>query len=298
MDLSAVIFVVLALAWAVYLIPKALQHHDEVAGERLEEGHTEKVRILTRRRHTDASATTPAHDEVDTVVEVSSEDTVVRRPVVELTPTARAARNRRRVLGVLLGALVLVAVLAGAAVVPWWSLAVPGVLTLAFLVIARLSVRAQQRRRTAPVRTAPVAVPEVAPHVEPAAHAAPQVERPTPAARPASPVARPATVEPVEVPLDIDAELERLLSSGTSPEERVEVEAALADDGSLWDPLPLTLPTYVGKATARRTVRTIELTGVTSSGHDESDTALAREAEEQAEQDRADSEQARRAAGA
>ena len=30
MDLSGLIFVALAVAWAVYLIPKALQHHDEV----------------------------------------------------------------------------------------------------------------------------------------------------------------------------------------------------------------------------------------------------------------------------
>ena len=60
-------------------------------------------------------------------------------------------------------------------------------------------------------------------------------------------------------------------------------EVALADEGSLWDPLPLTLPTYVGKATARRTVRTIELTGITSSGHDEADTELARRADEDAD---------------
>ena len=53
----------------------------------------------------------------------------------------------------------------------------------------------------------------------------------------------------------------------------------LADDGSLWDPLPMTLPTYVNKARARRTVRTIELTGMHSSGHDQDDSALAREAE-------------------
>ena len=32
----------------------------------------------------------------------------------------------------------------------------------------------------------------------------------------------------------------------------------------------MTLPTYVNKARARRTVRTIELTGINSSGHDES----------------------------
>ena len=65
---------------------------------------------------------------------------------------------------------------------------------------------------------------------------------------------------------------------------RQEIEAVLADDGSLWDPLPMTLPTYVNKARARRTVRTIELTGINSSGHDEADTALAREAAETAEQ--------------
>ena len=45
----------------------------------------------------------------------------------------------------------------------------------------------------------------------------------------------------------------------------------------------MTLPTYVSKpAAARRTVRTIDLdsTGVWSSGRSESDTALAREADE------------------
>ena len=59
------------------------------------------------------------------------------------------------------------------------------------------------------------------------------------------------------------------------------------DEGGLWDPLPVTLPTYVNKARARRTVRTIELTasatGITSSGHDAADSALAREADLQAE---------------
>ena len=48
-DLSAVIFVVLALAWAAYLIPKALKHHDEMASDRLVEGHSDKVRILSRK---------------------------------------------------------------------------------------------------------------------------------------------------------------------------------------------------------------------------------------------------------
>ena len=43
----------------------------------------------------------------------------------------------------------------------------------------------------------------------------------------------------------------------------------------------MTLPTYVSKPTARRTVRTIDLdaTGVWSSGRSESDSAIAREAD-------------------
>ena len=63
----------------------------------------------------------------------------------------------------------------------------------------------------------------------------------------------------------------------------------------------MTLPTYVNKARARRTVRTIELTGISSSGHDETDSTLAREAQEFArESARADEESAarRKAAGA
>ena len=53
-------------------------------------------------------------------------------------------------------------------------------------------------------------------------------------------------------------------------------------DPTLWDPVPVTLPTYVTKpAAGRRTVRTIDLdsTGVWSSGRSESDSAIAREAE-------------------
>ena len=44
--------------------------------------------------------------------------------------------------------------------------------------------------------------------------------------------------------------------------------AAVAADPDLWDPVPVTLPTYVGKPTAQRTVRTIDLdaTGVWTSG--------------------------------
>jgi hypothetical protein len=59
------------------------------------------------------------------------------------------------------------------------------------------------------------------------------------------------------------------------------VAADVPRDPSLWDPVPTTLPTYVSKPPARRSVRTIDLdsTGVWTSGRSESDSALAREAE-------------------
>ena len=48
----------------------------------------------------------------------------------------------------------------------------------------------------------------------------------------------------------------------------------------LWDPLPVTLPTYVTKPRAHRSVRTIDLLepGVVSSGRNAADSALVAEA--------------------
>ena len=49
MDLSALIFVALAVAWAVYLIPKALEHHEEGARTRTVERFSKTLRVLARR---------------------------------------------------------------------------------------------------------------------------------------------------------------------------------------------------------------------------------------------------------
>jgi hypothetical protein len=58
------------------------------------------------------------------------------------------------------------------------------------------------------------------------------------------------------------------------------VSSAGPPSARLWDPLPVTLPTYVTKPRATRSVRTIDLgaPGVTSSGHDPGAQALAAEA--------------------
>ena len=252
MDLSAIIFVVLALAWAVYLIPKALKHHDELASDRLVEGHSDKVRILARKRRTVVTETVETLEPAVGVSAPLEDAPAPSRPT--RTAARKAAQRRRRVLGVLVLALVVVWTLTWFAYLPFMTPAIPAALVVGWLVIARLSVRKQQQRR----RTTTFVAPSVdEPEQVMATAPAPSVSR------------------------DM---VDRLAEENLTGSSRREVEAVLADDGSLWDPLPMTLPTYVNKARARRTVRTIELTGINSSGHDEADTALAREASDSAEQ--------------
>ena len=231
---------VLAIGWAVYLLPKALNHHEDLDRSRPVQEFSGAVRVLGR-----GVAAPPAAAPVEEVPEV---------PVARVSPVTReaaraAARRRRRVLALLLSTLVAVAVTSYLSYTPWFTTAIPGGLVVAFLVVARLTVRAQQVRRVAPVQHQP---------------------------------------QPVTPTAEADSE-EDLGVEDTQGLSREELAQAIAepvlDEGGLWDPLPVTLPTYVTKARARRTVRTIELTatgtaGVTSSGHDAADTALAREARE------------------
>jgi hypothetical protein len=282
-DLSGIIFVVLAVGWAVILIPMALKRHDDEAKYRPVDTFSESVRVVspaTTRPATSQDAAPPVTAGASTASAPAASAPAVpaaRAHRVTRAAARRAARRRRRVLVVLLLALVAVGVTSYLAYTPWWSTAIPGGLVVAFLVVARLTVRAQQVRRAAPVQL-------------PSEAAAEAVESQAP-----SRAAAPAEVEP---DLGLDD------TQGFSREELAEAVASpVLDEGGLWDPLPVTLPTYVNKARARRTVRTIEITGITSSGHDAADTELARSAEEaaKAESEAASTEaeaEDRRAAGA
>jgi hypothetical protein len=253
-----------------------------MASDRLIQGHSDKVRILSRKAKAAAAevaeAVTPAVSKP--TYDASSDPGYPTRKgaTVEVEPvvapgisraTARkAAQRRRRVLGLLVLALAVVWGLTWYAYLPIWAPGVPGALVVAWLVIARLSVRKQQRRRR--VSRLVATDVEVAP--------AEQVEKHAFAS-------------------NADEFLEQLADEDTAGLDRAQIEEALANDGSLWDPLPMTLPTYVNKARARRTVRTIELTGISSSGHDETDSTLAREAAASAHSDQ-ETADSRKAAGA
>jgi hypothetical protein len=281
-DLSGIIFVLLAVAWAVFLIPKALKHHDEVARTRSIDRFSESTRVLARREPVNDRDTrlvvTPTRvpvqrstsPDLSTARPAASPSAAARpsrpvapaaigasaRPVEEpldrpaMRASARAAaRRRRRILGVLLLAVLgtAAAVLAGA--LPWWTVAGAGGLTVVYLVLCRTQVKHEVRA---------AARPSAAPAVSAA------VEGQAPVAQ--APVAHaPVVREPVE---DL-----RVTHDGTEDTTGISFASLQEADpaapaGSLWDPLPVTLPTYVTKPKARRTVRTIDLgePGAWSSG--------------------------------
>lgn len=298
MDTSALIFVALAVAWAVYLIPKALQHHDEAVRSRSVDKFSHTMRVLARREPVD-------HRNARLVVAPLRAD---RRPAVETkartTPTpiaapvrrqptpgaARAvarsaARRRRNVLSAILLILLVVATLAATSVVAWPWVAAPAGLLLAWLVACRLSVKAERLSctgRDAADVDRPVQVDDT------------DATDSTGAISPVPDAVEVATAPPVDATSSDAAEVPAVLT-GEIP--------IIAEMSGGWDMVPTTLPTYVTKPTAqRRSVQTIDLdsTGVWSSGHNDGDSALARSAErvEKVQKAARDAEDARRVSGA
>lgn len=296
MDLSALIFVALAVAWAVYLIPKALKHHDEVVRSRSVEKFSHTMRVLARREPVDrrnarlvvAPIRAALRPPVETKAHVTPEPVApaptarTTSPQAERASARRAAKRRRNVLALIVLANAVVIGLAAASVIVWpWVTATAGVL-VAWLVACRVSVRSERRQRAARSAIEIGLPPLVEEEIDDTELTG---ELPVTPPQPRTPA----------VPAPVEA------SPATSTPDVVTGEAAVAGG---WDMVPTTLPTYVSKPAAqRRTVSTIDLdsTGVWSSGRNDEDSALARSAEQSAKSARdADDDEAaaRRASGA
>jgi hypothetical protein len=90
-------------------------------------------------------------------------------------------------------------------------------------------------------------------------------------------------VEAVEEMVEETAERPAVALDQADTDSFAAVSADPSTGPGLWDPVPVTLPTYVSKPpAARRAVRTIDLdsTGVWTSGRSDADSRLARDAEE------------------
>lgn len=144
-----------------------------------------------------------------------------RAQLDELRMTAKhAAKRRRTVVFVLLGALAVLGTLAGFSIVPWWSLAIPGGLLVGFLGLARFTVVQMHRRLDARAAALKTGFDE--------------------------------DEDTVAIDLTDREETENV-------EISIDLTATTSTMGALWDPIPVTPATYVSQPLLPRTVRTIDL---------------------------------------
>ncbi len=175
-----------------------------------------------------------------------------------------AARRRLRVLVSLMMITSAIVSVCAFGLIPWWSVAIPGGLLAGFVVLARVSVRGMRRDLDARFQT---------------------IKRGSD-----------------ESTIFLSNKLQRTPDEATGALALGEA-AQQAKPGGLWDPVPITMPTYVSKPLAPRTVRTIDLSSpdVTSSARQSvpvTADAPAAEPTEGSESDGKDGKDGRRAASA
>ena len=222
------IFAAIAIAWLAYLVP----HYVRRRGDEPElesdpaDRFSENVHIV---RH----GTAPLLDQdLEPIAEYEVSTPLTRRAAIaDLRRQDRlAATRRRRVLLVLLAVISAVIGVCAVGWLPWWSVAVPGGLLAVFFVVSRVSVhlmrRSLDRRYNAIVSGG---------HEK--------------------------TVFLSRKKSDDSGPEAKVTDSAGDTAVQVAAKDAKSAAGGLWDPVPITMPTYVSKPLAPRTVRTIDLSG-------------------------------------
>jgi hypothetical protein len=238
--------------WAAYFVPLVLRRYDEASKNASVETSGTQSRVIARPVAKSVSVSEPV---VETPVAEKVTPTTARsldRPAARL-----AARRRRRTLLTLLSATAVVGGLAGASVIaPFWF-AAPVALVVAWLVACRVQVRAERGLSRVKAPRAPKLpkadkkkVASIADDEEQTIIVSGQFEDINPG--------RKHQME--DLPLEANALDDQIV---------IAVPSVSTTGEALWDPLPVTLPTYVTKPRAGRTVRTIDFgqAGAWTSGH-------------------------------
>lgn len=254
--------------WAAYFVPLALRRYDEAHNHSALEALTPLSRVIRR-----APAAHEAEDFEYTGdpigASLDDEDADATSPPRLTRTSARiAARRRRRVLLTLLFANAVVGGLVGFAIIPMWSVAIPAGLLVVWLVACRIQIRREygiSSRRKPRNRTGRAWKPGVGklrvPRVRVGRSAAEDEDTVTIIVSGQFEDVDPGRKHVMEnAPLEADALDEQLV---------IAVPSAASHGELVWDPLPVTLPTYVTKPRAGRTVRTIDFDapGAWTSGH-------------------------------
>lgn len=226
--------------WAAYFVPLALRRYDEASKNASIESSGSLSRIIARPA---PAAVAPAASVDEEVAEVVPRIRTLDRPAARL-----AARRRRRTFLSLLAVTAVVGGFAGTSIIaPVW-VAAPVLLVVAWLVTCRIQVRDELGISFARTPKADTK----------------------------------AASNDAEDTIVVSGQLEDINPGRRHQMEDVALEAGALDDQiviavpsvstageALWDPLPVTLPTYVTKPRAGRTVRTIDFgqAGAWTSGH-------------------------------
>jgi hypothetical protein len=250
---SGLIIAFVVAVWAAYFVPLVLRRYDEAGKNASVESTGTLSRVIARP----AAAVVDPASVVTAPVAAPAPAPVTRtldRPAARL-----AAKRRRRTLLTLLALTAIVAGLAAFSVVAPYYVVVPVALVVAWLVACRIQVRGELGL----VRTK-----------------APKADRKTSKISKTSKTSK--AVHDEEATIVVSGQIEDIDPGRKHQMEDVPLEVNALDDQiviavpsvsttgeALWDPLPVTLPTYVTKPRAGRTVRTIDFgqAGAWTSGH-------------------------------
>lgn len=242
---SGLIIAFVVAVWAAYFVPLALRRYDDAGRNATvdEAGSTGRVIAPRAAEPEPEQVVAPAQIAPGQIAPAQIAPAKLDRPAARL-----AARRRRRTLLTLIGLLVLTSGVALAGVAPKLIIAAPAVLIVAWLVACRIQVRGELglSKPRAPRSASTV----VADDDEETIVVSGQFEDVDPA--------REHVME--DVPLTVDALDDQVV---------IAVPSVTNSGEAVWDPLPITVPTYVTKPRAGRTVRTIDFNqpGTWTSGH-------------------------------
>jgi hypothetical protein len=283
---SGLIIAFVVVVWAAYFIPLALRRYDEASKNASVETTGSLSRVINRPRQKASTAQPVAAQPAAQVEQPVAEQLAANRPAPRSAdrPAARRAAARRR--RTLLTLVVLTAIVGGVAgfgvIAPFW-VAAPVGLIVAWLVACRVQVRRENGvsgsgrvgslvRRISLPRIPVPSLKRAGSAVAAAGSAATRSKAPrAKASRAKASRSSVATAADEEDTVIVSGQFEDIDPGRKHVMEDVALEADALDDKiviavpsvstageALWDPLPVTLPTYVTKPRAGRTVRTID----------------------------------------
>lgn len=275
---SGLIVAFVVALWATYFVPLVLRRYDEANKNSALDTEGPMRRVVTSNQtDTSSPAAEPAADH--------RSPGAPHRPAPTVTREAAriAARRRRNTLLTLVALLAVVGGVAGFGYLPLWAIAVPAALIIGWLILCRVMVRAERgisqprAPRVREERPAAADVEDAEPRRSRFAALKGKVGSLT--SRVTTPGTQERDVDGEETIIvnvdDIDPDRKHVMEDVPLTQDALDEQLEIAvpsvgvDGQMLWDPLPVTVPTYVTKPRAGRTVRTIDFTqaGTWTSGH-------------------------------